>query len=46
MKWCVRGNSKNTALGLIEEVGLIRMDTKRGRSPIVQIIVNELVPVK
>ena len=42
MKWGVCGNSKNTALRLMEEAGLIRLDTKRGRSPIVQIIDNEL----
>jgi hypothetical protein len=45
MKWGVCGNSKNTALRLMEEAGLIRLDTKRGRSPIVQIIDNELGPV-
>ena len=44
-KWGVCGNSKNTALRLMEEAGLIRLDTKRGRSPIVQIIDNELGPV-
>ena len=42
MKWGVCGNSKNTALRLMEEAGLIRLYTKRGRSPIVQIIDNEL----
>ena len=42
MKWGVCGNSKNTALRLMEEAGLIRLDLKRGRSPIVQIIDNEL----
>jgi len=42
MKWGVCGNSKNTALRLMEKAGLIRLDTKRGRSPIVQIIDNEL----
>ena len=42
MKWGVCGNSKNTALRLMEEAELIRLDTKRGRSPIVQIIDNEL----
>ena len=46
MKWGVCGNSKNTALKLMEKAGLIRLDTKRGRSPIVQIIDNELVPMK
>ena len=45
MKWGVCGNSKNNALRLMEEAGLIRLDTKRGRSPIVQIIDNELGPV-
>ena len=45
-KWGVCGNSKNTALRLMEEAGLIRLDLKRGRSPIVQIIDNELGPVK
>ena len=42
MKWGVCGNSKNTALRLMEEAGLIRLDLKRGRSPIVQIIDDEL----
>ena len=42
MKWGVCGNSKNTALRQMEKAGLIRLDTKRGRSPIVQIIDNEL----
>ncbi len=46
MKWGVCGNSKNTALRLMEEVGLIRLDTKRGRSPVVQIIDAELRPIK
>jgi hypothetical protein len=47
MKWGICGNSKNTALRLMEEAELIRLDTKRGRSPIVQIIDNELVgPIK
>ena len=41
-KWGVCGNSKNTAVRLMEEAGLIRLDTKRGRSPIVQIIDDEL----
>ena len=45
MKWGVCGNSKNAALRLMEKAGLIRLDTKRGRSPIVQIIDNELGPV-
>ena len=34
MKWGVCGNSKNTALRLMEEAGLIRLDLKRGRSPL------------
>jgi len=42
MKWGICGNSKNTALRMMEEAGLIRLDLKRGRSPIVQIIDNEL----
>ena len=42
MKWGVCGNSKNAALKLMEKEGLIRLDLKRGRSPIVQIIDNEL----
>ena len=42
IKWGVCGNSKNTALRLMEKAGLIRLDTKRGRSPIVRIIDNEL----
>jgi len=42
MKWGVCGNSKNAALRLMEEAGLIRLDLKRGRSPIVQIIDAEL----
>ena len=46
MKWGVCGNSKNTALRLMEEADLIRLDLKRGRSPIVQIIDNELGPLK
>ena len=47
MKWGICGNSKNTALRLMEEAGLIRLDLKRGRSPAVQIIDNELVgPIK
>ena len=46
MKWGVCGNSKNTALRLMEKADLIRLDTKRGRSPIVQIIDNELGPLK
>jgi hypothetical protein len=46
LKWGVCGNSKNTALRLMDEAGLIRLDLKRGRSPIVQIIDGELVPMK
>ncbi len=42
MKWGVCGNSKNTALRLMEKAGLIRLDLKRGRSPVVQIIDAEL----
>ena len=42
MKWGVCGNSKNAALRLMEEAGLIRLDLKRGRSPVVQIIDAEL----
>ena len=41
-KWGVCGNSKNTALRLMEEAGLIRLDLKRGRFPVVQIIDAEL----
>ena len=41
-KWGVCGNSKNTALRLMEKADLIQLDTKRGRSPIVQIIDDEL----
>ena len=41
-EWGVCGNSKNSALRLMEEAGLIRLDLKRGRSPIVQIIDDEL----
>ena len=41
-KWGVCGNSKNAALRLMEEAGLIRLETKRGRSPIVQIVDDEL----
>ena len=41
-KWGVCGNSKNTALRLMKKAGLIRLDTKRGRSPVVQIIDAEL----
>ena len=41
-KWGICGNSKNTALRKMEKAGLIRLDTKRGRSPIVQIIDNEV----
>jgi hypothetical protein len=46
IKWGVCGNSKNTALRLMEEAGLIRLDTKRGRSPVVRIIDAELGPIK
>ena len=47
LKWGVCGNSKNTALRLMEAAGLIRLDLKRGRSPVVMIIDNELVgPIK
>tara|TARA_X000001036_G_scaffold389127_1_gene385867 strand:- start:384 stop:758 length:375 start_codon:yes stop_codon:yes gene_type:complete len=42
MKWGICGNSKNTALRMMEEAGLIRLDTKRGRSPFVQIIDDDL----
>ncbi len=42
MKWGVCGNSKNNALRLMEEAGLIRLELKRGRSPVVQIIDAEL----
>ena len=42
MKWGVCGNSKNTALRLMKEAVLIRIDLKRGRSPVVQIIDAEL----
>ena len=42
MKWGVCGNSKNTALRLMEKAGLIRLELKRGRSPVVQIIDAEL----
>ena len=41
-KWGVCGNSKNAALRLMEEAGLIRLDLKRGRSPLVQIVDDEL----
>ena len=41
MKWGICGNSKNNALRKMEKVGLIRLDTKRGRSPIVRIIDDE-----
>ena len=41
-KWGVCGNSKNTALRLMEKAGLIRLYLKRGRSPVVQIIDAEL----
>ena len=43
MKWGVCGNSKNTALRLMEKAGLIQLELKRGRSPLVQIIDVELV---
>ena len=46
MKWGICGNSKNTALRLMEKADLIRLDTKRGRSPVVQIIDAELGPIK
>ena len=46
MKWGICGNSKNTALRLMEKAGLIRLDLKRGRSPVVQIIDAELRPIK
>ena len=47
MKWGICGNSKNTALRLMEKAGLIRLELKRGRSPVVQIIDAELVdPIK
>jgi len=42
MKWGICGNSKNTALRRMEEAGLIRLDLKRGRSPVVQIIDDDL----
>ena len=42
MKWGICGNSKNIALRMMEEAGLIRLDTKRGRSPAVQIIDDDL----
>jgi len=41
-KWGVCSNSKNTALRLMEKAGLIRLNLKRGRSPLVQIIDDEL----
>ena len=46
MKWGVCGNSKNAALKLMEKEGLILLDLKRGRSPIVQIMDNELGYIK
>ena len=47
MKWGICSNSKNTPLRLMEKAGLIRLDLKRGRSPVVQIIDAELWgPVK
>ena len=42
MKWGLCGNSKNTALRLMEKSGLIRLDLKRGLSPVVQIKDAEL----
>ena len=42
MKWGICGNSKNIALRMMEEARLIRLDTKRGRSPVVQIIDDDL----
>ena len=45
-KWGGCGNSKNTALRLMEEAGLIQLELKRGRSPVVQIIDAELGPIK
>jgi len=42
MKWGICGNSKNIALRMMKEAGLIRLDTKRGRSPVVQIIDDDL----
>ncbi len=42
IKWGICGNSKNIALRMMEEAGLIRLDTKRGRSPVVQIIDDDL----
>ena len=46
MKWGVCGNSKNAALRLMEEAELIRLDTKRGRPPIVQIIDDDLMEAR
>ena len=46
MKWGVCANSKNAALRVMEEAGLIRLELKRGRSPVVQIIDDELGPIK
>ena len=43
MKWGICGNAKNIALKKMEKSGLIRLDTKRGRSPIVQIIDDECI---
>ena len=43
MKWGICGNAKNIALKNMEKSGLIRLDTKRGRSPIVQIIDDECI---
>ena len=42
MKWGACGNSKNIALRQMEKAELIRLDTKRGMSTIVQIIDDEL----
>ena len=42
MKWGICGNSKNIALRMMEEARLIRLDIKRGRSPVVQIIDDDL----
>ena len=42
MKWGICGNSKNIALRMMKEAGLIRLDTKCGRSPVVQIIDDDL----
>ena len=42
MKWGICGNSKNTALRLMGKAGLIHLETKPGRSPMVQIIDDEV----